>query len=281
MIGCETPVSSGRFKVRAFPSLTCGAALLTVIATSTSAQDWQASLHDATPGVFPPPRAMHATYRFGWSGITAATAEVDVTKPANHIVLDGKVRTVEMAKALWSFEATHLATADAATLHPIDVKQLERVRSKQTATALTFDAQGVTSTRGKGAAKAKRLNMPNLFDLQSALLFIRSQPLQNGNSYRFVVFPAKDPYLITATVNRREKITIAPGSFDSIAIDVQLSKISRDKNLVPYKKFKKATVWLSDNPDRLLLRAEAEVFIGAVFAELQSVDFEKPLLPKN
>ena len=267
--------------VRAFLRLIFSASLLTAIAPGLFAQDWQASLHDPAPGVFPAVRAMHATYRFGWRGITAAAADVDVTKPGNHVVLEGKVRTVDMVKTLWNFEAVHVATADATSLHPIAVKQTERVRSKQTLTSLAFDPQGVTSTRGKDSAKAKRLNMPNLFDLQTALLFVRSQPLQNGNSYRFVVFPAKDPYLITASVNRREKITIAPGTFDSIAIDVQLSKIGRDKNLVPYKKFKKATVWLSDNPDRLLLRAEAEVFIGSVFAELQSVEFDKPQLQKD
>lgn len=218
---------------------------------------------------------MHATYRFGWSGFTAATADVNTFRTGDQLVLEGTVRTIDVVKTLWNFEAQHKATASAVSLHPIEVKQTERARSKQTLTTVVFDGKGVTATRGKDSAKAKRTDLPNLFDLQTALLFVRSQPLQNGSTYRFLVFPGKDPYLVTATVSRRERITIAPGSFDAIALDVQLSRVGKDKHLVPYKKFKKATVWLSDNPDRLLLRAEAEVFVGAVFAELQSVEFDK------
>jgi hypothetical protein len=31
---------------------------------------------------------------------------------------------------------------------------------------------------------------------------------------------------------------------------------------------------MSDDPDRLLLKIEAQIFVGSVFAELQSVEFE-------
>jgi hypothetical protein len=40
-------------------------------------------------------------------------------------------------------------------------------------------------------------------------------------------------------------------------------------------------VWLSDDADRILLRAEAEVFVGTVFAELQSVQFDTPQLRRD
>ena len=249
-----------------------------LLSPAVFAQDWQTTLSGTTPGSFPPPQAMHATYRFGWSGFTAATADVHVSKPGDRVVLEGNVRTVDVARTLWNFEATHVATADTATLRPIEVKQSERVRSKETSTTLAFDPQGVSATRGQGKAKTKRVGIPNMFDLQTALLYVRSQPLPNGSSQKLVVFPAKDPYLVTATVARRERITIPPGSFNAIAIDVQLSKVVKDGKLAPYRKFKKATVWLSDDTDRLLLRAEAEVFIGSVFAELQTVDLNKPQL---
>jgi hypothetical protein len=43
--------------------------------------------------------------------------------------------------------------------------------------------------------------------------------------------------------------------------------------LEPHKKVKRATAWVSADANRLLLRTEAHVFIGTVFAELQSVRF--------
>ena len=40
--------------------------------------------------------------------------------------------------------------------------------------------------------------------------------------------------------------------------------------LEPHRKFRSGTLWLSNDPDRILLRAEVQVFVGYVFAELAS-----------
>lgn len=276
MVAPPAPAAEGWRMLRPVRCLVILVAAATALPRALSAQDWQATLSPPTPGPLPPPRAMHATYRFGWSGFTAATADVHLSKTNDRIILDGKIRTVDLARTLWSFDATHVAKADATTLRPVEVKQTERVRSKQTITNVAFDPQGVTSTRTQSKAKTKRLEMPNLFDLQSALLFVRSQPLPNGGSYRLVVFPGKDPYLVTLTVARRERITVPVGSFNAIALELGLNKISKDGKLAPHKKFRKATVWLSDDADRLLLRGESEVFIGSVFGELQTIAFDQP-----
>jgi hypothetical protein len=44
--------------------------------------------------------------------------------------------------------------------------------------------------------------------------------------------------------------------------------------LEPHRKFRHATIWVSDDRDRILLRIEAQIFVGTVFAELQSVRFD-------
>jgi len=46
--------------------------------------------------------------------------------------------------------------------------------------------------------------------------------------------------------------------------------------LEPHRKFRRGTIWVSDDAERLLLRIEAQVFVGTVFAELQSVNFDSP-----
>jgi Protein of unknown function (DUF3108) len=55
---------------------------------------------------------------------------------------------------------------------------------------------------------------------------------------------------------------------------LQLSRIGKNRELEPHRKFRRATVWLSDDSDRLLLRIQAQIFVGTVFAELQSVEFD-------
>jgi hypothetical protein len=110
--------------------------------------------------------------------------------------------------------------------------------------------------------------------LHSALLYLRSQPLGNGNVQRIVVYPATSAYLATVTVIGREKITVHAGTYNAIKVGLQLHRIGKNLELEPHRKFRRATIWVSDDSDRILLRIEAQIFIGTVFAELQSIRFE-------
>jgi hypothetical protein len=209
-----------------------------------------------------------------------ASADARLTKsPGDRLQLDGTIRTTGLVRALWKFDATHTSIVDANTLRPRAMKQIENVRSKKTITSLSFDPSGVTSseaeTPGRNAGpKIRRFDFPDLFDLYSALLYLRSQPLQDRSVQRIVVYPATSAYLATVTVVGRERFTGPTGTYNSIKLDLQLSKIGENRELQPHRKFRRGTVWLSDDADRLLLRIQAQIFVGTVFAELQSVKFD-------
>jgi uncharacterized protein DUF3108 len=106
------------------------------------------------------------------------------------------------------------------------------------------------------------------------MLYLRSQPLKEKSVQRVLVYPNTTAYLATLTVLGREKISVHAGSYNAIKIDLRLSKVGKDLQLEPHKKFRRATIWLSDDNDRLILRIEAQIFVGTVFAELQSVRFD-------
>ena len=257
-------------------------ALVAFCTGSLAAADWQATLSKEPPGNFPALRPLHASYRFGWSGFTAATAEVRFAKPSeDRFQFDGTGRTIGLVKALWKFDVNHRAVASAETLHPIETQQTENYRSKKIVTNLTFTNSGVTRARteGEGGAagtKTRQFSFPNLFDLHSAALYLRSQPLRDRSVYRIVVYPATNAYLGTITVVGREKISVRAGTYNAIKLDLQLKRINKRFELEPHRKFRRATIWVSDDPERLLLRIEAQVFVGTVFAELQSVHFDAP-----
>jgi hypothetical protein len=248
---------------------------------SSLAENWQATLSKEQAGNFPELRPLHASYRFGWSGLTAATGDVHFTKPSeNKFQLDGTGRTIGFVRALWKLDVNYQALASAETLRPIETEQTESYRSKKIVTHLTFTNNGVTRARteSKGAAEAKtrQFNFPNLFDLFSAMLYLRSQPLKDRSVYRVVAYPATNAYLATVTVTGREKISVHAGSYNAIKLDLQLKRIGKHRELEPHRKFRHATIWVSDDAERLLLRIEAQVFVGTVFAELQSVRFDNP-----
>lgn len=265
----------------AFRAKPCAAAafFFTVCASSLAA-NWQSTLSKEPPGNFPEPRSLHATYRFGWSGFTAATGEVRFTKPTDDkFQLDGTGRTIGLVRFLWKLDANYHSVANAQTLHPIETRQTENYRSKEIATRLTFANNGVTSARteGQGGAvstKNRQFVFPNLFDLHSALLYLRSQPLRDRSVHRVVVYAATNAYVATTTVVGPEKISVHAGTYNAIKVDLRLDRVGKHLELQPHRKFRRATIWVSDDRDRILLRIEAQIFVGTVFAELQSLRFD-------
>jgi Protein of unknown function (DUF3108) len=250
--------------------------------TGSVAADWQATLSKGPPGTFPELRSLRASYRFGWSGVTAVTGEIHFTKPSNDkFQLEGTARTIGLVRALWKLDVTHRALANSQTLAPIETQQSESYRSKKITTHLTFTNSGVTRARTEGQArnaetKSKEFVFPNLFDLHSAALYLRSQPLKQGSVYRLAVYPATNAYLATVTVSGRDKISVRAGTYNAIKLDLQLKRVGKHLELEPHKKFRRATIWVSDDAERLILRIEAQVFVGTVFAELQSMRFDNP-----
>ena len=283
---CETERMDGRLR-SAQIWLAVGPRILPAIfvflasCSSSLAENWEATLSKDPIGNFPQMRPLRASYRFGWSGFTAATGDVHFTKPSeNKFQLDGTGRTIGFVRALWKLDASYQAIASAETLRPIETQQIENYRSKKIVTHLTFTSNGVTRerTEGKGAAapKTRQFNFPNLFDLFSAMLYLRSQPLKERTVYRVVAYPATNAYLATVTVVGREKISVHAGNYNAIKLDLRLKRIGKHRQLEPHRKFRGATIWVSDDPERLLLRIEAQIFVGTVFAELQSVNFDNP-----
>jgi hypothetical protein len=252
-----------------------GAILLS--SSAVAAPDWEKTVSPTERGAFPNARPLQATYNFGWNEMVAATAEIHFGKSDGRLQLQGTGQTIGVVRALWKFDVRHRAVADAATLRPVLMNQVEEVRGKTIATDLVFDANGVvrtrTDTKSKKPPKPKPFAFPGILDLHSALLYIRSQPLADGNVHRIVVYPATGAYLATITVAGRESVAVAAGTYKAIKLDLQLSKIGKKRELEPHKQFRRASVWISDDADRLLLRIEATVFVGTVFVELQSVRF--------
>ncbi|HEX3817970.1 MAG TPA: DUF3108 domain-containing protein [Chthoniobacterales bacterium] len=250
-----------------------------VSCSAFGASDWEKNVTPSQRGSFPNPRPFRATYQFGWNDVVAATAEVDFGKNNGRLQLIGAGQTIGVVRTLWRYSVQQRAVADAATLRPILMHQVDETRRKIITTDLAFNPQGVvrlrTDNKSKKPAKPKKFNFPGLFDLHTALLFIRSQPLTDGSVQRIVVYPATNAYLATITVAAHESVTVGAGTYKAIKLDLQLSKVGKERELEPHRKFKRASVWISDDSDRLLLRIEGGVFIGTVFAELQTVEFPK------
>ncbi len=259
--------------------LTAGVALVALAQTLSAAPSWESSLTKDPPGNFPELKPVRTIYHFGWSGLTAGKGEMHFTKvPAKRFQLDASGGTTGLARALWKLDATYHGLANADTLRPVESKQVEGYRRKKITTDLNFTDTGVNRIRtetGSKETKPKPFDFPNLFDLHSAMLYLRSQPLADHAVYRVVVYPASSAYVATVTVLGREHVSVHAGSYNAIKLDVQLKRIGKDFELEPHKKFRRATVWISDDENRIPLRIEAQIFVGTVFAELYAIHFDQ------
>jgi hypothetical protein len=105
-----------------------------------------------------------------------------------------------------------------------------------------------------------------VFDIFSAMLHVRSQKLEPGDLITLVVHPSGSPYLLNVKVIARELHL----DRKTIRLSVGLRKINRKTlELAPYKKMKKdATLWLSDDAERIPVELRAAVFIGDIRATL-------------
>ena len=262
--------------------MSCGLTLLTTLGfllpeKVSGGTDWKSTLTHDPRGNFPDPRPAHATYTYGWSGITAATSEAYFRHGDQRtFVLEGKGHTVGLARILWKFDLSYRSVVNAQTLRPLETHQIETARGKRVETNLRFSSAGVNRTRAEGnrAPTVKDFAFENLNDLHSVFLYLRSQPLPDHSVYRVPVYPANCAYVATITVQGREHIRVRPGSYNAIKLDLKLQRVGKNGDLEPHRKFKRATIWLSDDDDRVLLRIESQIFVGTVTAELQSIRFD-------
>lgn len=265
-----------------FPSraFLLGALIFTGALSVFGAEAWENTLSPYAPGTFPEMRPMHAHYNFGWNAIVAAEADFRFSKTADgKQQLDATGHTVALVRKLWSFDIVHTALTDGRTLRPIQVRETEERKTKKFVTEMNFTQQGVVSRRDefRGSAvksKTRGFEMATLHSIDSALLYLRTQSLKPDAVQRIVVYPGTTAYLCTVTPLGHEQITNPTGSYNAIKLDLQLQKIDKNRQLAPHRKFRRATIWLSDDPNRMVLRIEAQIFAGAVFAELQSFQFD-------
>jgi hypothetical protein len=63
--------------------------------------------------------------------------------------------------------------------------------------------------------------------MHSALLFIRSQPLEKGDVVRLAAYPSAQAYLVEVEVLGREKVSAAGQKWPAIKMALRLRQMSR------------------------------------------------------
>lgn len=254
-------------------------AAVVLVTLAGARADWRAAAAGLRPGPFPPPPdEMRARYVFGWSGIEAAAADVRLERGAGD-VWNASVQggTTGAVRKLWKLDADYRSELSAGDWFPAWCTLTEKYQRYSVTETSDFRPGGVRSRRvstKQGAGPGEWLNfyVTGLRDMAGALLLARSQPLKDGDSLDLAVFPGEWMYLVRLEVLGRDKLRWRGSDRNVIRCGLEIDWIGKDYSLQPHKKFQRGTVWVSDDALRMPLRVEVKVFIGSVFAELDTVE---------
>ena len=229
-------------------------------------------------------RSFNASYGLIWGSLQAAHVEAQcVSSPATReIRTTFKATTTGAARALYKLDATHISVVDRTTLLPIWLEQTELNSRKHSFSRVDFTPAGAVRVDRDlkkdehdptAIGKPRRYRYPGLYDMQSVLLYLRSLPLAPGDEKTLPFMTASTPYVATVKVLGRGRVKVKAGEFAAIECSLKLEKIKKDGTLELRKGFKSARAWISDDANRLLIKAESEVFIGSVSLELEQVTY--------
>jgi hypothetical protein len=255
--------------------------LLIALATSSSATAdpaWQKELTSPDPGSYPPLAPCVLDFEVTWNGILDSGklhmefAPRDAKKPEAYVVRSSAIST-GLAAGIFPYQSNFWSELDPASFKPQLFNAVETDR-KETTTSCTrhfsdrveFHETNKFLTTGTQTRKDRVFKFSPVFDIFSAMLYVRSQKLNDGDSITLIVHPFGTPYLLHANV-REHAVHL---DRKTIRLSVGMRKIDRKSlELLPYKKLKKdATLWLSDDADRIPVELRAAVFIGDIRATL-------------
>jgi len=218
-------------------------------------------------------------YKLKYGFLTAATADLHVEEsekkfdghPVYHIVADGK--TAGSFDFFYKVRNRYESYIDQKTLLPYFYTENRREASYKHADNVTFDHQEDKITADKGTFPFKG----KVFDFLSAYYFSRSidvSKLKIGDSFDLKYFLEDGVHVLSITFVGREQIKSELGVFNCLKFN---------PTIIPgriFKKDSKLYMWVTDDDNRIPLKAHVELIVGSVTMDLLGVkNLKYPLNP--
>lgn len=269
---------AGVVAVRMSPVFSFALLPLLLAPLAAAAPAWKKELTSPAPGPFAKPVPSVIDLRLTWKGmINSGTMRIEFAppnarKPGTYLVRSSSAST-GAAAAVFPYKSDFWSEIDPTTLRPRFFHSTEADKKKAATTRVRYFADRVESHEVAKIAKTglsketKRIyHFAPVYDIFSGMLHVRSQKLAVGDRVVLVIHPFDNPYLLRVRVLGRE----VHNGRNAIRLSLGMQKIDRKtEELKPYKKLKQdATLWLSDDADRIPIEFRAAVFIGDVRATL-------------
>ena len=252
--------------------------LLNFFTFARAAPAWKDELTSSALGSFPMLLPTQIEMQMSWKGMIQAGSVRMEFSPRDKEKLDtylirSSAASMGVAATIFPYKSDFWSELDPNTLRPRYFNAVKIDKAEHVTTEVHYFPDRVESKESKKILKSGTTQQTDrtfaftpIFDVFSAMLHIRSQNLNVGDRITIVLCPFNAPYLLKIRVIAHE---VHEGR-DAIHLGLGMQKIDRKTlKLKPYKKLKKeASLWLSNDADRIPIELRATVFIGDVRAKL-------------
>ena len=219
------------------------------------------------------------SYRMKYGFFTAAEANIQVeespikfdSQPAYHIIADGK--TAGTFDVFYKVRNRYESYVDQTTLMPYFYTENRRESSYRHTDKVTFDHDKKTIT----AAKGKFPFAGKVFDFVSAYYFLRCIDISKvhiGEKLEVQYFLEDGVHSMTVTYLGKEKMSCSMGTFNCLKFS---------PTIIPgriFRKDSKLYLWITDDNNRIPVKAHVEVVVGSLTMDLMAASGLKyPLNP--
>ncbi len=220
------------------------------------------------------PRFGTYEYTVSWEGIPAASCSLTFKQEKDHYIVETAARTYSGVDLLYKlrYNATGVLSKNDLTSVKLMIDHRENSRHKHVSIDFMPEAGRISAVRGKGEDdphKAAVSFVPHNFTLDpiGAAFIARALPWQTGETKTFDVFNGKSRYYIQLTAVRRETISHNGEERKVIVITPQVRNLTTTR---PVSKLREAFIYVTDDPQREVLKIVSSVFIGSVTTSLDS-----------
>lgn len=219
------------------------------------------------------PQTLH--YRVAWNGIPAASATVQVCPSGRgehrqqQIVADAETNSfVDLFYPFRGHAETAFRSDDQA---PQGFLYERRIWGSPTKTIIAFhdDERRALGTVEDEERKTHRQAVigADILDPITAVFRARADLAKIGDAASYDVFTGERRYRIDLAVTEQDEIDVPAGAFPALRLEPAVWKIHGDER-PPDPRLEGASIWVSNDPDNVLLKIRSEIFIGSVSLEL-------------
>ncbi len=241
-------------------------------AAELAAQAAKVAPGQQAPSPFTVPETLY--FSISWRIFTAGEASVRLERPSpDHWQATVKANSTGFVSRVYAVKDTYVSRFSGPQMCSQGILKTIHEGRRHRETRIDFETARKTAVVKETDLTDKKLvrqgehAIPEcVYDVIAALFYVRTVPLEVGKNFQLQINDGAQTLPITVEVQAKEEVKTPSGTFRCIRLEPRVFGGTL------FKRSGRMQIWLSDDPQRLLVQLRARLFWGNVNAVLQRVE---------